>query len=481
MPKYYIINIKVILALILLSSCSLSDLVNKAAIPVDSSNPNEWENKAGAIGLYNGARKALQGQLAMVTTTSILSASSMFTDELGNVFSANNPANFPTTGLSSVDARSVPDWNGALAVLSSTTSGAYSGLQSIRVQAKLAIGYMKKFEHDISRDFFVNAYAIDAYATLMLAEMFCSGVPLSRIHYDGTYVLGNATSYEETLKQALSLTDTALLYRNDSTNFVNFARVLRARIFTSMALYDSAAAASELIPADFKYAITYNDANKNFFQVATNGTWSNITVSDKAGLNGLNYVSSNDPRTSVEQTATGVLFPKKYSKNGVSSIIIASGVEALLYRAEAKLHAGEVNGWLQILNNLRNNGISQVNTINEVGVQDTVWYPGVGANLFKDNIVSITGLRDLTDPGSDSARVSLLFRERAFWLFLTGHRQGDLRRLVRNYHRDENEVYPTGSWGPTGSSSYGLDKNFPVPYLELTRNKNYGGCISRDA
>ena len=34
------------------------------------------------------------------------------------------------------------------------------------------------------------------------------------------------------------------------------------------------------------------------------------------------------------------------------------------------------------------------------------------------------------DPGDAVGRENLLFRERAFWLFLTGHRMGDLRRLI---------------------------------------------------
>jgi len=47
----------------------------------------------------------------------------------------------------------------------------------------------------------------------------------------------------------------------------------------------------------------------------------------------------------------------------------------------------------------------------------------------------VAELAALTDPGTAEARVDLLFRERAFWFFLTGHRQGDLRRLIRQYGR----------------------------------------------
>jgi hypothetical protein len=37
-----------------------------------------------------------------------------------------------------------------------------------------------------------------------------------------------------------------------------------------------------------------------------------------------------------------------------------------------------------------------------------------------------------TDPGTANARVDLMFRERAFSLFGTSHRVGDLRRLSRH-------------------------------------------------
>ena len=54
-----------------------------------------------------------------------------------------------------------------------------------------------------------------------------------------------------------------------------------------------------------------------------------------------------------------------------------------------------------------------------------------------------TGLAPLTDPGTKDARVNLLFRERAFWFWLTAHRLGDLRRLVRQYGRGAETVFPT--------------------------------------
>jgi len=81
----------------------------------------------------------------------------------------------------------------------------------------------------------------------------------------------------------------------------------------------------------------------------------------------------------------------------------------------------------------------------------------------------------LTDPGAaNNAEVLLTMRERAFWLFATAHRLGDLRRLVRDYGLPANSVYPTGTYifasAPQGT--YGPDLVFPVP-LEEGNNPNF--------
>jgi hypothetical protein len=76
------------------------------------------------------------------------------------------------------------------------------------------------------------------------------------------------------------------------------------------------------------------------------------------------------------------------------------------------------------------------------------------------------------------ARTNLLFRERAFWLWGTAHRLGDLRRLIRQYSRAQNTVFPTGEYHKGGE--YGTDVNFPVSSDERN-NPKFTGCIDRDA
>jgi hypothetical protein len=87
----------------------------------------------------------------------------------------------------------------------------------------------------------------------------------------------------------------------------------------------------------------------------------------------------------------------------------------------------------------------------------------------------------LTDPGSASARIDLLFRERAFWTFGRGQRVGDLRREIRVYNKTAAQVFPgEGGVNPRKNSNYGPDVNLPVPQAERN-NFKFGGCTDRKA
>ncbi len=96
--------------------------------------------------------------------------------------------------------------------------------------------------------------------------------------------------------------------------------------------------------------------------------------------------------------------------------------------------------------------------------------------------LTITGMAPLTDPGSASARLDLLFRERAFWTFGRGERLGDLRREIRVYGKTAAQVFPgeEGGVNPRTNANYGPDVNLPVPQAERN-NQNYTGCFDRKA
>ena len=149
------------------------------------------------------------------------------------------------------------------------------------------------------------------------------------------------------------------------------------------------------------------------------------------------------------------------SATGPVPLTLASGLEARLIEAEAALNAGDAS-WLTTLNALRT-------TCTDAGSCPDPAPAGTGG---------VAGLPPLTDPGTPDARVDLLFRERAFWLFMTGHRQGDLRRLLRQYHRQQNQVYPTGLYSG-GLGTYGNDVTVPIPLSERA-NPLFTGCFNRN-
>ena len=183
-------------------------------------------------------------------------------------------------------------------------------------------------------------------------------------------------------------------------------------------------------------------------------------------VNGPRYVSSNDPRTPYVTLGPGPFggmmnFPANYAQSGPVTLTMASATEARLIQAEAELVADPAGGtWLTRLNQLRQT----------VGLADTT-DPGAG----------------LSEPAAMRARVDLLFRERAFWLYLTGHRQGDLRRLIRQYAAlgyAPDLVYPSSASGatyPGGTGLYGEVLVAPVPASERELNPQYSGCINSGA
>jgi len=135
---------------------------------------------------------------------------------------------------------------------------------------------------------------------------------------------------------------------------------------------------------------------------------------------------------------------------------VASGLEARVIRAEGLLAAGVSNAYIALLDSLRANPPSYV-------LGNNVATPVMGA---------------LTDPVTAAARVDQFFKERAYWLWLTGHRLGDMRRLMRSYGRTEAQVFPTGGYFKQNLQYDGSDVNFPVP-IDEENNPDFNQCLDR--
>ena len=174
-------------------------------------------------------------------------------------------------------------------------------------------------------------------------------------------------------------------------------------------------------------------------------------VSNSEGTNGLNFRTAADPRVTTALRGKGFdntsdLYVLLKYTSATSPVTVAGSVEARLIRAEVALSAGTSSAGIDTLNALR-------------------------ADAANNGGFTLTAL---TDPGTAAAREDLLFRERAFWLFATGHRLGDLRRLARApYNRPVNTIYPIGTY-PKGTV-YGNNTELPVPFDERN-NPNFTGC-----
>jgi hypothetical protein len=182
---------------------------------------------------------------------------------------------------------------------------------------------------------------------------------------------------------------------------------------------------------------------------------------------GLPFRGLKDPRVpwTGPFTAFTSSFRKYLDMNNPSyeaDVPLASGVEARLIVAEYLLRSGS-SAWLDSLNVLRAN----------VGALVPILHPQVVQQF------SYT-LPALTDPGTPDSRLNLLMQERALWLYMSGHRLGTLRRLVRDYGRASNTVFPSGPFYRGGS--YGNNVNFSVRFEE-TNNPNYDAsqCVTSQA
>jgi hypothetical protein len=466
----------------LLGSAACGDLVGTATLPPGTQSPNTYNTPAGALGVYLGVKSDLQ-----LALRGAIPNAGLLADELTAAGLGRSADNIGAIG-NLTDERILPE--------QSTTIGGvdlYGSLQIVRGDASQAIGLLKAYAPNTSPALRGEMYSISAYAEILLADLYCSGVPLSTLDFQHDFTYEPGSTEDDVYQHAHTLFDSALAISSDSASIMALASVGKGRVLLDQGKYTEAAQAVAAVPTSFQYQVPVNwgggtspGANgeeKYAFTIGSGGlggpaypeNFSGVTVSSHEGQNGLPFSTANDPRvlvTPARVTLTppsdtnpfGVhLFtPNKYPEGSVTPVVLASGIEARLIEAEAALQAGSAE-WLAILNTLRT-------TCTESASCPTPAPAGTGG---------VAGLPPLDDPGSASVRVTLLFTERAYWLFLTAHRQGDLRRLVRKYSRDAEAVYPSGVYFG-GSGIYGSDVNFPIPFQERS-NPLFHGCYDRGA
>jgi hypothetical protein len=430
-----------------LAACNPNDLLD---VPdPDVARPGAVSGPAGLPALLNSTRGAFQvgfsGTGGTTALEGLVNMTGLFTDE----FSFTET--FPTRVV--IDRRNIENDD----ISNNTMRDIFFAAQRARQTAETAVAGYEEFDPGIEGHSEALSWAGHAY--VMLAEAYCDPLPISSIDENSRLVPGPSLSRDQMLDQAIAYFTQAQTIAEDVGNadLEYFARVGHARALLDKDLANAAAAAALVapVPTDWQWLVFHSDnsdrQNNGIWEFVWNeGRWSQA---NNEGTNGLPF-RNGDPRTPFASLGVGFdgarpLFgPLKYPDRN-AEVVLASGVEARLIEAEAQLAAGSTGPFLATLNALR---------------------------------ATVPGLAPAALPGTTAAQEDLLFSERAFWLYATGHRLGDLRRLVRQYGRAATSVFPSGVYTGRGGGVYGNQLSLPVPFEERN-NPNFvpGSCNPTEA
>jgi len=440
-----------LLTLIPLGACGLLDTDQPNII-----DPGEINSPEGAMALREGAIAdfafAKDGD-GTQSDDGLILAGGLLADEF--IHSTTPPSQ------QEVDQRTT-------ALINPTLSDVYRNLHQARRGLEVAAAALRQFlvSPDSTPDI-AETLALAGFTYVYFGETFCSGVPFSRVSGD-SLIFGVPETTVQMFERGLAAFDAALAepgLANDDGTVTNLASVGRARALVNLGRFVEAAAAVAVVPTEFVYATEHAESplrlQNAIWSYTNQGLWS---VADVEGGVGLPFFSAQDsrvPADTLDDDGDGVadtgldlittqvnLF--KYP-DASADISVADGVEARLIEAETQLQANDLGGMTTTLNDLR------------------VAFP----DLALDPLVA---------PGTQAEGEDALFAERAFWLYATGHRLGDMRRLLRpvavgGYGRAEDTVFPNGAYHKGGS--YGSDVNLPIP-IEEQNNPNSAGCIDRN-
>lgn len=429
--------LNVIVLMVLSSLCISCDSVVEVSDP-DIVTPESLNSEAGIQTLRAGSlgdlAVAMSGSAAgHGATTGLIVMSGLMADEYAY------SGTFPTRR--EADTRNLQDIN-------SDVNTIYGNLHRSRTGAETTVDLLADFGGNPEIE--SEMQSVTGYAYVMFAETFCGGVPFSKAPADGgELIYGEPLTTEQMFNQAISWFDQAIANAGSNDKLANLGRVGKARSLLGLGQMDAAAAEVAAIPTDFVYNIEQSDNSRR----QENGIYIMSTVrrqfsiADGKGGNGLMFRSSMDPRTPWDggtefgQDDITLYYNQLKYDSSNAPVVLASGTEARLIEAEAAANADDATTVEDIHNALR----------------------------------ATIGLSDLDLSGISGDDLLLAhFSERAFWLFSTGHRLGDLRRLVDVYGMMPSNVFP---WGPYfKGGEYSTNLKFLVPQSE-SNNPNYVGCL----
>lgn len=449
------------LAAAALAACSsVTDTLLEVTDP-DIVDPVAASSPDGAVGLRNGALARFR------TATTSTESSWLFGGLLADEWSTSSTF----VQNDETDQRAILENN-------SSVTTQFRNLNRARTAANLAIKGLREFRPNPASDL-AEMYFVRGFAEMQLAQDFCNGIPLTDAS-EPEIRFAAPQPVEAVSRVAVASFDTAIALANGtdaaSVNVNRAARIARARALLGINQPAEAATTVAGIPTTYSYDHTYSLVTGDNILWSQPASQMRYTVGDSVEGNARNlrvqnaipFHSARDPRVPSSYTVgarndtsraqDGLTYIRRTSLwQRTTPVAVANGIDARLVEAEARLRAGDAPGMLAILNALR------------------AAPPRLGE-------VQPATMPALVDPGTPERRVDLLFREKAFWTFGRGQRLGDLRRLIRQYGRTQEQVFPTGVHYKGGV--YGTDVNLPVPNDE--RNNPQVGpdkpaCIDRRA
>ena len=433
----------------------------------DIIDPSSVQSAEGAVAVRNGALARLR-----LMTTGSGNAGTEGTWLMGGLLADEWSTSSTFVQNDEADERQI-------SISNSSVNGSLRAIYRVPLTANQAIELLNKFRPTPASDI-AEMYFARAFAYAQLASDFCNGIPLSDATQDPV-VKGPPLSGTDVFDAAIASYDSAITLSagTDAASVAinRAAKIGKARALLGVGLSNAAAAAALVngIPTTYSYDVTSSLTGGN------NGVWGQglsqrrYSVGDSLEGNAHNilvknaipFFSAKDPRLPVTYTVSSKGDTTKaqdgitYSRTTVlygqtTSTSVVNGIDARLIEAEAALAANNPAGMISILNGLRSAALS-LGTVN----------------------YAANALPALADPGTADGRINLLFREKAFWTFSRGQRLGDLRRLVREYGRTADQVFPTGTH--YRGTTYGPDVNLPITQDEINGNPNFTGCTDRKA
>jgi starch-binding outer membrane protein, SusD/RagB family len=377
----------------------------------------------------------------------IVNFGAIFTDEF------NDEDTFPTRFV--MNTRDATNTNSSLA-------GVFQNMGAAHNDAVRALAQYATFgPTQIGR---AEMYNVDAYASIYTAAHWCSGVPFSTINIATGQVTNGAflttaqmldTAVAELQAgKAVALSDTvsADISGGAVAQQVGLSLVGTARALLDLGQVAAAADTAATVATGFAYDIfesvnTPRQESGIWNYTAASQTQA-FSVADVKNGTGLPFVSKPDPRVPFVESGSPAnngftpFFNQQKYPVASSGMVVADFTEAQLIVAEGDIFSGNYATGKAILDGLRSS-------------------------------VGLAALPDSSGAGP-KAEIKQLLSERAYWMYVTGHRLGDWRRVLRAPYTGApfsfvpGDVYPFG----TGIST---TLEFPTP-LTTNPNPNYVAC-----